>query len=157
MVLGQQSQKEKVKVIEKLHRQFAHPTAKSLKAIMKNAEVFDDECSTLIDDLSRKCEVCKRFKKTPSRPVVCLPMAKEFNEVVAIDLKTFRDVYFIHFSDLHTRFHKAKVIKRKNPKTIVDSIATEWIGAGFGPPRKFLVDNGGEFDNEEYKEMGHSA
>ncbi|PIK40870.1 hypothetical protein BSL78_22300 [Apostichopus japonicus] len=40
MVLGQKTQKEKVKMIEKLHRQFAHPTAKSLKAIMKNAEVL---------------------------------------------------------------------------------------------------------------------
>ncbi len=30
---------------------------------------------------------------------------------------------------------------------------TEWIAADFGPPKKVLVDNGGEFDNEEYKEL----
>ena len=80
-------------------------------------------------------------------------MARQFNDVVSIDLKTYKDVYFIHFSDMHTRFHKSKVIRRKTPKNVVDSIATEWIGAGFGPPKKFLIDNGGEFDNEEYKEI----
>ncbi|PIK34739.1 hypothetical protein BSL78_28435 [Apostichopus japonicus] len=98
-------------------------------------------------------EVCKRFKKTPSRPVVCLPLAKEFNDVVAMDLKKFGDVYFLHFIDLFTRFSKSKLTRRKTPKVIVDAVATEWIAAGFGPPKKFLVDNGGEFDNAEYREF----
>lgn len=153
MVLEQKTREEKVKMIKKLHRQFAHPTAKSLKAIMKNADVFDEDCNTLIDDISTKCNICKRFKKTPARPVVCLPMAKQFNDVVAMDLKQYGDVYFLHFIDLFTRFSKSKVIRRKTPKIIVDCIATEWIAAGFGPPKRFLVDNGGEFDNCEYREL----
>ena len=28
-----------------------------------------------------------------------------------------------------------------------------WIGSGLGAPKKFLADNGGEFANEEYKDM----
>ena len=145
--------KEKEKVINKLHRQFCHPSEKSLKDILINAEAYDQDCGKILENIKNTCEVCKRYKKTPPKPAVALPLAKQFNEVVAIDLKTFKDVYFIHFSDLHTRFHKAKVIRRKSPKIIIDSIATEWIGSGFGPPLKFLVDNGGEFDNAEYREM----
>ena len=153
MVIQQETYEGKQKMVKKLHRQFAHPTAKSLKAIMKNADVLDEECDTLVDDVSKKCDVCKRYKKTPARPVVCLPLAKQFNDVVAMDLKQYGDVYFLHFIDLFTRFSKSKVIRRKTPRLVVDSIATEWIAAGFGPPKKFLVDNGGEFDNAEYREL----
>ena len=146
--------KEKEKAIKKLHRQFGHPSAKSLKEILNNADAIDKECTQIIENINRNCEVCQRFKKTPARPVVSLSLAKQFNDVVAMDLKKFKDeIYFIHFSDMHTRFHKSKVIRRKTPKNIIDSIATEWIATGFGPPKKFLVDNGGEFDNEEYREM----
>ena len=153
MMMEQKSHDEKEKMIKKLHRQFAHPTAQSLKAIMKNAEVFDDDCNTIIQEISSKCDVCKRFKKTPARPVVCMPMAKQFNDVVAMDLKKYGDIYFLHFIDLFTRFSKSKVIRRKTPKVIVNGVATEWIASGFGPPKKFLTDNGGEFDNPEYREL----
>ena len=73
MVIQQETYEGKQKMVKKLHRQLAHPTAKSLKAIMKNADVLDEECDTLVDDVSKKCDVCKRYKKTPARPVVCLP------------------------------------------------------------------------------------
>ena len=52
---------------------------------------------------------------------------------------------YLYFINLFTRFCKSNVIRRKNPK--VDSIATKRIGAGFGPPKKFLV------DNEKYREL----
>ena len=147
------SSKEKEKELKKLHRQFGHPSAQSLKAILKNAEVLDKQSENIIDEMNKNCEICKRYKRTPSRPIVSMPMAQQFNDVVAMDLKTYENKYFLHFIDLHTRFSKSKVIRNKNPKTIVDAVATEWIAAGFGPPKKFLVDNGGEFDNEEYREL----
>lgn len=148
--------KEKEKIIKKLHRQFGHPSVKSLKAILQNAEVIDKQSQKVIEDITQNCEICKRYKKTPARPVVALPLATQFNEAVAMDLKTLVNgsIYIIHFIDMHSRFTKSKIIRRKTPKTIIDSIAIEWIAAGFGPPKKFLIDNGGEFDNEAYKELG---
>ena len=153
LVTELQTVKEKSQMIKKLHRQFGHPSAISLKAIMKSADVIDKDCEKIIEDTSKNCDICLRFKKTPPRPAVSLPMSSQFNGTVAMDLKTFGNVYFIHFIDLYTRFSKSKVIRRKLPKVIVDSVATEWIAAGFGPPKKFLIDNGGEFDNEEYREL----
>ncbi|XP_072169476.1 uncharacterized protein [Diadema setosum] len=104
--------------------------------IMKDA--LEDDYATLIEEVSNKCEVCKRYKKTPPRPAVSLPLARQFNDVVAMDLK---------------QFSKSKVIRRKTPKVIVESIPTEWIAVRFGPPKKFLVDNGGELSNAEYREL----
>ena len=83
-----------------------------------------------------------------------MPLATKFNEVVAIDLKEFcPGVYFIHMIDMHTRFTRSKVIKRKLPKVIIDSIITTWRAAGLDPAKKYLVANGGEFNNPEFREM----
>ena len=42
---------------------------------------------------------------------------------------------------------------RKILSVIIDSVITEWIGAGMGAFDKFLIDNGGEFDIESYNEF----
>ena len=127
-----------------MHCQFAHPSAKNLKALLKNAEHSDDEISQIVDNISAECETCKRYKKTPPT---------RFNEVIAMDLKKFGDMYFLHLIDLFTRFCKSKVITRKIPSVVIDSVTRELIGAGMGALDKFLTDNGGEFDNESCREF----
>ena len=83
-----------------------------------------------------------------------MPMATQINEVVAMDLKHFRrGIYFLHLIDLHTRFILAKIIKSKHPFVIVQNVIMMWIANGFRTPKKFLIDSGGEFANESYKEM----
>ena len=154
LAVGDKHPDEKKKVIQKLHRQFAHPSATSLKALLKSADVLDKESEEKITEITENCTICKRYKKTPSRPAVCLPLATRFNETVAMDLKEFKPgIYFLHVIDLYTRFSLAKVIKRKLPSVIVDNVILMWIASGLGPPEKFLTDNGGEFCNEIYKEM----
>ena len=121
---------------------------------MKNAEAFDTEVDEIIEHISENCEVCERFKWTPSRPVVCMPLANKFNQVVAMDLKQFRDgIYFLHLIDLFSRFSLSQVITRKLPSVIIDTVIKTWIASGLRAPKKFLIDNGGEFANNLYKEM----
>ena len=82
-------------------------------------------------------------------------MATKFNDIVAMDLKVYTQskVYFIHFIDLFARFSKAKVLRSKDPKVVVNAVVDTWIAAGMGAPRKILIDNGGEFDDNEYLEV----
>ena len=47
----------------------------------------------------------------------------------------------------------AKIITSKHPSVIVQNVIMMWVANGFGTPKKFLIDNGGEFANESYKEM----
>lgn len=145
---------DKVKVIEKLHKQFAHPSAKRLKTLLRDAGGYTKEHLDCVDKIVENCDVCKRYKKTPARPVVSLPLATEFNEVVAVDLKEWKpNLYFIHLIDVATRFSLAAVIKKKTPEVITEKIMTLWIGSGMGPPKRFLADNGGEFANEVFRDM----
>ena len=70
---------EKVKVLTKLHKQFAHPTLKRLSDLLKDAGVYDSECAEILLSISEKCEVCLKLHKTPPRPAVALPLATRFN------------------------------------------------------------------------------
>jgi len=118
------SDKEKKKKIEKLHQQFGHPTSKRLIQLLKDAGIDDELCFIYVEEVSDSCEICIKYKKTPSRPIVSVNMAKEFNEVVAIDLKEYKkgEIYFLHMVDMSTRFSKSCVTKSKEPDEIVEKI-----------------------------------
>ena len=80
-------------------------------------------------------------------------LAHDFNEAVAMDLKQFRGVYILHMVDHATRYSAAAIISSKQKEVIIDKIFKHWI-AIFGTPNLFLSDNGGEFNNELFREMG---
>ena len=135
----------------KLHRQFAHCPADRLIKLVKNGS---DDCEDLIKEitiLSKKCKICKEYKKPSPRPVVGLPLATRFGECVAIDLKSFGNVYFMHIVDHATRLSAGAIIHNKTPSTIVKELFRVWVTI-YGTPEKLLTDNGGEFNNSEVRE-----
>lgn len=154
LIATKESTRERDDVIKKLHKQFAHPSSKRLKSLLKDAGGYTADHMDSVDRITSDCNVCKQYKKTPARPAVSLPLATEFNEVVAIDLKEWKpNVYFLHLVDVATRFSLATVVKKKTPELITEKIMTVWIGSGIGPPKRFLADNGGEFANEAFRDM----
>ena len=70
-----------------------------------------------------------------------------------MDLKQFCGVYILHMLDHATRYSAAAIISSKQKEVIIDKIFKHWI-AIFGTPNFFLSDNGGEFNNELFREMG---
>ena len=105
---------ENKKKIVKVHRQFAHPPARRLKKFLADAGVEDDSLLDMVEAVTDQCETCKKLKKPPSKPVVGFPLAKTFNEVVAMDLKVYSPgVYFLHLIDHATRYSQAVVIHNK--------------------------------------------
>ena len=146
---------EKKSMIEKLHRQFRHQPAYVTETLLRRAGILSPELKKMNIEAAINCDICKLYKRSPPRPIVAAPLASKFNDVIAMDLKVFsltKNIYFIHFIDLFTRFAKAKVIRSKEPKVIVEAFISTWLTAGFGAPNKVLVDNGGEFDNNDYLE-----
>ena len=53
---------------------------------------------------------------------------------------------------MFSRYSVACVRRSKKQDVMIDAIMKIWISY-FGQPRRFLADKGGEFLNEEYKEM----
>ena len=144
---------DKSKIAEKLHAQFSHPDSRKLIQLVKNAGHRDDhELIKKIKDISENCKICKEYKRPSPRPVVGLPLATKFNELVAMDLKLIDGQWVLHLIDHVSRFSAASFLANKKPETVIKAISKIWIST-FGPPRKFLCDNGGEFNNEEFRTM----
>ena len=145
--------KANITKIEKLHKQFAHPTAEKLKELIRNSGVVDKKIFKIVDAVTDKCDTCKRFKRPPLRPVVSMPLASEFNEVVALDIKFIDQVPILHMIDHATRYSMSCRIRNKRAETIVEAVMNHWIRIFGSPSQYFLSDNGGEFVNSEVREL----
>lgn len=138
--------------ITKLHKQFAHPSADRLKTLIRNAGMENAGIERIVNSVSEACDICKRFRKAPPRPAVGFPMATEFNETVAMDIKYILGQPVLHMIDHVSRYSSGCRVSNKKPQTIVNTILTHWIRI-FGSPVQFLTDNGGEFVNQELIEL----
>ena len=137
----------------KLHLQFCHPNADRLIDLLRKAGVHDEKVIKTIKDVTSKCDICIRHKKPPLRPAVGFPLASEFNETVALDLKSFHpNGYVLHIIDHLTRYSAACYIKDKKKETIIKGILDYWIRV-FGSPKNVLTDNGGEFVNQDFIDL----
>ena len=111
--LNGQSTTEKEKVARKLHCQFSHPASTKLKGLLTDANVIDKELSEIIDPLDGNHEICQKFKKPKPKPIVGFPLAKHFNQTVALDFKEWSSspkIWFLHLIDHFTRFSASCVV-----------------------------------------------
>ena len=63
-----------------------------------------------IISITENCETCVKNKRPKPRPVVCVPMASNFNECIAMDLKVWGNGYFLVIVDLATRFAQRQLL-----------------------------------------------
>ena len=143
------------KVAHKLHKQFGHPRADRLIDLVNKSGANNQNLIESIRKISQNCDICKKFKKPPLRPIVSLPMASKLNDVVSMDLKVWGNKYFLVMIDLATRYCVAVVINNKNPSTIITKFLMHWISL-FGTPKSILTDNGGEFNNSDMRTLGEA-
>ena len=146
------SKKEKKHIASKLHKQFGHPKSPRLIDLIKTARISGKDLLVLVKDSDKSFEICTRYKRPNSRWVVGFLLADGFNEIAAIDLKQFRNIYILHMVDHATRYSAAAIINSKQKEFIIDKIFKHWI-AIFGTVNLYISDNGAEFNNELFKDM----
>ena len=74
------------------------------------------------------------------RPVVGFSLSKDFNDVVAADLKSINGILILHMFDHATRVIGAAVVKSKK-REVLEVFIRHWT-AIFGGPSTVLSDNG---------------
>ena len=139
------------KALKKLHCQFGHPEVDRLAKFMKGAKVWKSEFLEVLREIHKECS-CNEYRRTPSSPVVALPLADQFNDVVCMDLKEWKSKYILYLIDYHTRYTQAIFIDRKLATVVIDSIMIVWVSV-FGVMKRLLSDNGGEFTADETREV----
>ena len=143
-------------MMTKLHKQFGHTKKEKFITFMKDANVWHSELEEHLTKIIDSCRGCMILKRSPDRPVVSMPMAKSFNEKLAIDLKEIDDngkkAYILHMVDMWSRLTQSVKIKRKHPREVIDNVLIKWVSV-FGIPKACLNDNGGEFTSHEIREF----
>ncbi len=147
---------EKRKVLLKLHKQFGHASADRLQRLIQSSGNKDKDCFTILQQIVFDCEICQKYKRTKPKPAVGLPMASEYNETVAVDLHELEPgVWYLHIIDHFTRFSTGNIVKTKKSSEIVNSFIHTWISV-HGAPQRLYSDNGGEFNNQEIRDMAEN-
>ena len=100
------------------------------------------------------CEACQRHRASRIKKALIggHPMGASPFDLVACDLMTMPEStvgnkYLLVVTDYYTRFSVAVPIPNKTADTVASAILTKVILV-YGPPRRLLTDNGGEFKNE---------
>ena len=142
------------KALKKIHCQFGHPPRRErLVTLLKDAGVWEDRYMEVLNRIYSECEICHVFARTPARPVVALSLAREFNQVVAMDLKYWKKgLWILHLVDVFSRYTMSDFITRKKPEDVINVIMSCWI-AVFGVMKSIMSDNGGEFSSEETRDV----
>ena len=70
-----------------------------------------------------------------------------------MDLKTINEKHILHLIDHATRYSQGCIVPNKEKSSIVSGVLKIWISL-FGSPKSILSDNGGEFSNEDFVEIG---
>ena len=141
-----------MKITEKLHRQFSHPSGFKLASLARNAGIRDREFLKILEEFPSACDICLTYKKAEQRPIVRFSLATQFNEQVAMVVKDLQGHKVCHIIDHGTRYNVAAEIPNKESFSINECIFKYCISY-FGTPDFFLSDNGREFDNQEFQDM----
>ena len=107
----------------------------------------------IMETIHERCNICQKYKKPPLKPIVCVPLSTEFNESIAMDLKMLDGSFILHIIDHATRYSAACYIPTKKREVIISAVLRVWVST-FGPPKRILSDNGKEFSNDDFREMG---
>ena len=151
--LNNKTSQEKKCVAMKLHKQFCQARTFRLRKLLQDGGVNDEEFFKLIEEVEKTYDICCKYKRPPSKPIVCFPLSKEFNESVVMDIKYRENHLVLHLIDHATRFSSAAIIRSKRKDTIISKVFQIWIFI-FGPPKQILTDNGGEFTSDDFSETG---
>ena len=156
--LENNNNKEQMKALQKIHLQFGHRPKIQFVTILKEAGQWNDKFSAMIDKIMDSCEGCIMRKRSPDRPAVAPPLSNDFGQVLCIDLKVWdknKGIYILYMIDHFTRYQVATVIKSKEPEEVINAMTLKWFPT-FGHVDKILSDNGGEFCNDEMREVSNA-
>ena len=147
------------KAILKLHLQFGHGGGDKIWKLTEDAqwsnglgEEEKGEIKKLLSEVINSCEVCKKYKRNPAKPVVGFSWGNRFNENIAMDVGEIEERKFLVIVDMATKYCQAYWMRDKKPETVMKILCDGWF-AIFGAPAKILSDNGGEFQNEKVRGM----
>ena len=69
--LDNKTSQEKKSVAVKLHKQFCHVGSFRSRKLLQDGGVNDEDFFKLIEEVEKSCDICCKYKRPPSKPIVC--------------------------------------------------------------------------------------
>lgn len=131
--------------LEKLHRQFVHPSADKLFKLLRKTKPEETTPETLkiLEDITRRCDPCQRIQPAPVRFRVSLGAEEiRFNEELLMDIMYIGSDPVLHIVDSATRFSAARFLPDVTTMTVWSKFVECWISIYTGMPNRIRVDRG---------------
>merc|ERR1711984_33400 len=138
--------------VKAIHRKLNHKSKEQMLYAFKNAGKLDTETRKNIERVIETCEICKKNKRSASKPAVAIPRASDFNSIVSLDLKSAGDKHILWMVCTFTKFIKGAVLKDKTPESVIKALHHSWCMEVGYPTIGWWSHNGGEFRNSKMEE-----
>lgn len=129
----------------KLHKHLFHPTTGKLYNLIERASPLDCTPSTrsLLEDISKCCNVCQTFGARPLSFQVSLPEEKiTFNSELALDLFWLDGRATLHVVDLATGYSNSAFLIGQSVEDVWNTFVLCWATVYPGYPNSMRVDQG---------------
>merc|ERR1712030_136912 len=86
--------------VEAIHRKLNHKSKEQMLYAFRNAGKLDTDTRKNIERVLEECEICRKNKRSASKPAVAIPRATDFNSVVSLDLKSMAGKHILWMARL---------------------------------------------------------
>jgi len=128
--------------LQRLHRQFYHPSAEKLFQLLRKARPEDVTPETLkvLEDLGKRCDPCQRIQTAPVRFKVSFGAEHvRFNERIMMDVMSIDGAPILPVVDEGTRFGAARFLPSVSTKCIWETILKCWATSTPECPTEYLL------------------
>ena len=142
VLAAETEQAELRKHIVGLHRNWAHPSLERALRTLRDRTDFEESHAAMMKEVTGSCAVCKLTSKPRAHPKVAVPLTREANQVVGIDLALIRGSWVLKMVCTHSRYTRAGVVADKSASELVRVLTREWVSCVGAPNEAFLADPG---------------
>jgi transposase InsO family protein len=143
--------------LQKLHRQFFHPSADKLYNLLKRSRPKDanEETRALLKMITDTCHPCQLMARKPITFTVGSASDPDitFNREIALDIFYLRGRPALHIVDLDTHFHEASFLSSVSTDDVWDAILQNWANIYAGFPESILTDQGSQLVSARFAEL----
>jgi hypothetical protein len=141
-----------MQAVKRLHENTGH---RSMKRLARALMVSGAPLEAVVAAKNLRCSVCSEQKRMKPPKPASLPVPKDVNDQVHIDLFQVMDAgetnhFIVHMTDYTSRYQLAGVLQNKSTGAVVSWIKQHWLPL-LGPPRVLVCDQGREFVSHEFE------
>ena len=141
-----------LQAVKRLHENTGH---RSRRRLARALAISGAPPEAIVAAKKLKCSVCDERKRAKPPKPASLPVPKDVNDQVHIDLFHVYDTAetkytVVHMTDFSSRYQMAAMLETKATAEVIGFIKQHWLPL-LGPPRVLVCDHGREFVSHEFE------